>query len=101
MGLWYSPFQLETAGVREPPDAGSIPAPATRLEMAPYGAFSFTCCGGARQLLISRPESNDGACFSQQTETASLCPDLAELVRRESREISVIAVWPPQQVLVV
>ena len=30
MGLWYSPFLLETSGVKEPPDAGSIPAPATK-----------------------------------------------------------------------
>lgn len=30
-GSWYSPFQLEIVGVKEPPDAGSIPAPATRL----------------------------------------------------------------------
>ena len=32
MGLWYSPFLLETVGVKEPPDPGSIPGPATRLD---------------------------------------------------------------------
>jgi len=31
-GTWDSPFLLETIGVKEPPDAGSIPAPATRIE---------------------------------------------------------------------
>ena len=43
MGLWYSPFLLETAGVKEPPDAGSIPAPATRENTRlfdPYGSKS-------------------------------------------------------------
>lgn len=29
-GAWYSPFLLEISGVKEPPDPGSIPGPATR-----------------------------------------------------------------------
>ncbi len=31
MGSWDSPFLPETKGVKEPPDAGAIPAPATRF----------------------------------------------------------------------
>ena len=29
-GTWYSPFPSEMLGVKEPPDAGAIPAPATK-----------------------------------------------------------------------
>ena len=36
-------------------------------------------CGGTGRLRVLCPESNNGACFGQQTKTASLCPDLAEL----------------------
>lgn len=34
-GRWYSPFFLETEGVKEPEGAGAIPAPATRSDFAP------------------------------------------------------------------
>ncbi|TSC64850.1 MAG: hypothetical protein G01um101491_133 [Parcubacteria group bacterium Gr01-1014_91] len=44
MGLWYSPFQLETVGVKEPPDAGSIPAPATRKTKTPALRWCFCLC---------------------------------------------------------
>ena len=35
MGEWYSPFFLETEGVKEPEGAGAIPAPATSPDFAP------------------------------------------------------------------
>ena len=47
--------------------------------------FALRSCGGAKRLRASRPESNDGACFGQQAKTASLCPDLSERRRTESR----------------
>ena len=59
MGLWYSPFQLETAGVKEPPDAGSIPAPATRSKQkAPSGAFCI--CAVAGEARVEGDKRNRG-----------------------------------------
>lgn len=35
VGEWYSPFLLETEGVKEPEGAGAIPVPATSSDFAP------------------------------------------------------------------
>jgi len=46
VGSWDSPFSLETLSVKEPPDAGSIPAPATRIQKRPReGSFLIFVAG--------------------------------------------------------
>jgi len=57
MGLWYSPFRLETVGVKEPPDAGSIPAPATSKEKDLSRTGLFLCFAEVHG--IERPQRTE------------------------------------------